>query len=77
MGQLKQVLERLNHGRGSIVCLIGDAGMGKSCILEELQDHWEKIAGSGAPWIESRGVSYDTTRPYGMFVQRMLQIFGV
>ena len=32
MGQLKQVLERLNHGRGSIVCLIGDAGMGKSCI---------------------------------------------
>ena len=77
MGQLKQVLERLNHGRGSIVCLIGDAGMGKSCILEELQDHWGKIAGSGAPWIESRGVSYDTTRPYGMFVQRMLQIFGV
>jgi len=77
MGQLKQVLERLNHGRGRIVCLIGDAGMGKSCILEELQDHWEKIAGSGAPWIESRGVSYDTTRPYGMFVQRMLQIFGV
>ena len=34
MGQLKQVLERLNHGRGRIVCLIGDAGMGKSCILE-------------------------------------------
>ena len=49
MGQLKQVLEKLNHGRDSIVCLIGDAGMGKSCILEELQDHWEKIAGSGAP----------------------------
>ncbi len=77
MDLLRQVLERLNDGRGSIVCLIGDAGMGKSCILEELQAHWARIAGGDAPWIESRGVSYDTTRPYGMFIQRMLQMFGI
>ncbi|MBQ11285.1 MAG: hypothetical protein CMJ45_07040 [Planctomyces sp.] len=77
MSLLREVLERLNHGRGSIVCLTGDARMGKSCMLEELRAYWAEIAGSDAPWIESRGVSYDTTRPYGMFVQRLLQIFGV
>ena len=35
------------------------------------------MAGSEAPWVESHGVSYDTTRPYGLFWQRLLQIFGI
>jgi len=75
--QMRGVLERLNDGRGAIVSLIGEAGIGKSSLLNELHTQWEEIAGVGAPWVEGRGVSYDTTRPYGMFSQRMFQVMGV
>ena len=77
LGELRQVLERLHDGRGSLVCLIGEAGLGKSSLINELHAEWDNIAGSGAPWIECRGVSYDTTRPYGLFFQRILQVIGV
>ena len=34
--QLKDALEQLRQGRGQIVCVIGEAGLGKSRLLEEL-----------------------------------------
>ena len=60
---LREVLERLCQGSGGIVCLIGEVGMGKSRLIDEIHGEWEKIAGTEAPWVISRGVSYDTTRP--------------
>ena len=55
------------------MCLIGEAGIGKTSLLDEIHANWEKIAGGEAPWFECRGVSYETTRPYGLFLQRVLQ----
>jgi len=77
IGVMRQVLEKLSQGSGGIVCMIGEAGIGKTRLLDELHAEWEKIAGNGAPWVVSHGVSYDTTRPYGLFMQRILQIYGV
>ena len=77
LNELCQVLERLHDGRGSLVCLIGEAGLGKSSLINEMHTRWEEVAGSGAPWIECRGVSYDTTRPYGIFFQSILHALGV
>ena len=74
---LRQVLEKLHQGSGGIVCLIGEVGIGKTRLLDALHAEWEKIAGDEAPWVVSRGVSYDTTRPYGLLMQRILQIYGV
>ena len=77
INELRQVLDRLHDGRGALVCLIGEAGLGKSSLLNELRSYWEQIAGSEAMWVEGRGVSYDTNRPYGLFSQRMRQLFDV
>ncbi len=74
---LRSVVDRALLGAGRVVCLVGDAGTGKSRLLEEMHAHWASAAPTDAPWIASRGVSYDTTRPYALFVHRIKQMFEV
>ena len=73
----RALADLLTQGSGCIVGLIGEAGLGKSRLLEEL---YRQAGLAGLPptsWIESRGISYDMTRPYGMFVQQLRQIHAV
>ncbi len=77
MEKLQAVISGVIQGRGQIVCLIGEAGLGKSRILEELRARWETETGGQAPWLESRGISYDATRPYSLFRQRARQMMGI
>ena len=77
LNELRGVLERLQSGRGAVVSLIGDAGLGKSSLLNELHNEWHHIAGAGAQWVENRGVSYNTTRPYGLFSHGTQQALGI
>ena len=73
--QLKGALESLRKGLGQIVCLIGEAGLGKSRMLEELRTEWLRD-NEQSPWVVSHGNSYDTMRPYGLFQQRVREFFG-
>ena len=69
---LSNVLSELREGRGQIVFMVGEPGLGKSRLIDELRRNW-----GDAPWIESRGISFDTARPYGQLQQQVRQLFGV
>lgn len=76
MDRLHQVLEAMRRGSGGIVTLIGEAGLGKSRLIAEFHQLWQSEI-QGGYWAESRGVSYETNRPYGQFQQQLQQLLKV
>jgi class 3 adenylate cyclase/tetratricopeptide (TPR) repeat protein len=80
MQVLRRAIADLRAGRGGIVCIAGEAGLGKSRLIQELAaETLEASREMNSPllWLESRGVSFEGTRPYGLFVQFMRQNMGI
>ena len=73
MDTLRESLDELANGRGSILGLIGEAGLGKSRMIEEMRQSFQ----NHGYWAESRGISYATTRPYGQFQQHIEKLYGI
>jgi class 3 adenylate cyclase len=76
LAELGHALREQEEGRGRIVCLVGEAGLGKSRLLEELRIRWRERHPTGE-WTVVQGVPYDTDRPYGLFQNYVRAIFGV
>jgi predicted ATPase/class 3 adenylate cyclase len=74
--RLFKVLREVRQGRGQIVNLIGDAGLGKSRLIAELCQEWNQtnLAGEGE-WLECHGIPYDSQRPFGVFRQILAHYF--
>src|SRR5207248_2744581 len=64
LGLGREALEALRAGRGGVLVVAGDAGIGKTRLLNELRALAER---EGSSWLEGRCVSYGESLPYWPF----------
>ena len=64
LGLGREALEALRAGRGGVLVVAGDAGIGKTRLLNELREVAEL---EGSLWLEGRCVSYGESLPYWPF----------
>jgi class 3 adenylate cyclase len=70
MHTLRGAIIELRQGRGQIVSVIGEAGLGKSRLIAELRQMPSPVSKTQAKlrWEEGRSLSYETTTPYAPFI---------
>jgi class 3 adenylate cyclase/tetratricopeptide (TPR) repeat protein len=64
IGLLRDRLDALGDGIGSVVAVIGEAGLGKSRLIAELRHLRDAKTGIQPIWRESRAISYGQSIPY-------------
>lgn len=77
-GQLEkliQLVEALPDGRGGVAFLVGEPGIGKSRLIDEVRASSRKVA-PDVLWLEGRATSYGGSLPYGLVIQILRSFFG-
>ncbi len=69
---LKETMDRLAHGQGGIVCLFGEAGLGKSRLVAEVHASTAKLL-----WLEGQTLSFGQTISYWPFQQILRNWSGI
>jgi class 3 adenylate cyclase len=73
LARLEEANADLRAGRGQVLIVVGDAGLGKTRMLGELRG----LAGEDATWLEGRCVSYGAGSPYAPFVEQLRTWLGI
>jgi class 3 adenylate cyclase/tetratricopeptide (TPR) repeat protein len=73
--RLGEAASNLERGIGGLVCLLGEAGIGKSRLVRELQANIEKRPSEFA-WHETSSQSYETGLPYALFQRLVRRMVG-
>lgn len=75
---LQAAVSEVRRGRGQIICLIGEAGLGKTRLVSELNAWWSETAAAEHDlWIETEALSYGGGQPYLLFRQLIQSLAGV
>ncbi len=72
LARLEASVVDLRSGRGQVLLVVGDAGLGKTRTLAELR----ALSGEDAMWLEGRCLSYGAGSPYGPFVELLRTWLG-
>ena len=74
-------LRDLEAGRGSVVVVVGEPGLGKTRLLQECRKHFMAWVGARSGrlplWLEGRCASYASTTPYGLYQDLLASWAGV
>ncbi|HZU86716.1 MAG TPA: adenylate/guanylate cyclase domain-containing protein [Anaerolineaceae bacterium] len=76
LNTLLQASEELRAGHGKLVCLVGDPGVGKSCLMNA----WKTQAARGIPalrFAEGRCISYGQQMAYHLLSDLLCSILGI
>jgi class 3 adenylate cyclase len=73
---ITDAMDEVREGRGSIIAIIGEAGLGKSRLLSEARNYWLTLEPAHS-WEGMSGVPFDSTRPFGLFQNFARTMFGV
>jgi len=78
---LATALRDLGEGRGSLVLVVGEPGLGKTRLVQECRERLMASAkpGTGGPplWLEGRCASYAATTPYSLYQHLLAGWAGV
>jgi ABC-type oligopeptide transport system substrate-binding subunit/class 3 adenylate cyclase len=77
LAALTGALEGLCQGRGGIVALLGEAGIGKSRLVEEVHAWADGHLCQPPHWLEGRALSYGAALPYWMITQLLKADLGL
>jgi class 3 adenylate cyclase len=73
---LRERLVALERGRGAVVVIVGEAGLGKSRLVAELRRLRDAAPEPGIAWYEARAISYGQSIPYFPWRQLARQMIG-
>ena len=83
-GLLRRIFTDMQNGRGQILSIMGEAGLGKSRLVREAQSIWRDVLGKepnniGSPplWTTSHGISFETHIPNGHWQQHIRQVCSI
>ncbi|HKY51003.1 MAG TPA: AAA family ATPase, partial [Candidatus Limnocylindria bacterium] len=74
LAALKGVVDMVHAGHGRASCLIGEPGLGKTRLLDELRS---RSNGPATTWAEGRCVSYGRSLPYHLVGRLVRSFIGV
>ena len=77
LATLREVMVDLKQGVGRIVCLLGDAGLGKTRLIQEGRKVFQEVMGSEANWHETTTLSYETNQAYGLLQRLLRRVEGI
>ena len=72
---VKAALQALRGGRGGILVLQGEPGVGKSRLMAETRRLWSDTA--GGQWLEGRSLSFGRHLSYWPFIEFLKDCFGI
>jgi predicted ATPase/class 3 adenylate cyclase len=72
-GLIRSVVERISGNKAEVISLIGEAGLGKSRIIEEVRRETDGTV----VWIGGKCFSYGKTVPFSVFLDQLRSYCGI